>query len=111
MSVVEPGPAATNLFTRVQNILLKPNAEWDVIAGETATPQSLFIPYAVALAAIPAVASFIGMQVFGIGAFWLQLPSAPDWLADQRYRQLRAVAGRRLRYGPDLRRPGAELRQ
>lgn len=69
MSVVEPGPAATNLFTRVQNILLKPNAEWDVIAGETATPQSLFIPYAVALAAIPAVASFIGMQVFGIGAF------------------------------------------
>ena len=67
MSVVEGGPTTSNLVQRVQNILLKPAAEWEVIVGETATPQSLFIGYACILAAIPAVAGLIGMQVFGIG--------------------------------------------
>lgn len=68
MSVAEQ-PKSTNLIARVQNILLRPMAEWDVIAAEPATPQSLFLNYACILAAIPAVCLFVGMQVFGIGAF------------------------------------------
>lgn len=69
MSVVEGGPTTTNLIQRVQNILLKPAAEWDVIAGEAATTRGLFVGYACILAAIPAAAGLIGGQVFGVGAF------------------------------------------
>jgi hypothetical protein len=58
MSVVEQG--GSNLVTRVQNILMKPKAEWDVIAAETATTQGLFTGYACILAAIPAIAGLIG---------------------------------------------------
>ena len=70
MSVVEGGPATSNLVQRVQNILLKPAAEWEVIAGESATPQSLFTGYACILAAIPAIARMIGgfipFCIFGV---------------------------------------------
>jgi hypothetical protein len=60
MSVVDGGPGTASLISRIQNILLKPKAEWEVIAGETATNQSLFMGYAAILAAIPAVAHIIG---------------------------------------------------
>ena len=60
MSVIEGGPSTAGLVQRVQNILLKPGAEWQVIAGETATTQSLFTGYACILAAIPAIARVIG---------------------------------------------------
>lgn len=60
MSVVEGGPTTTNLMQRVQNILLKPKEEWLVIDGEAATPQGLMTGYACILAAIPAVAGFLG---------------------------------------------------
>ena len=60
MSVVEGGPNTAGLIARVQNILLKPQAEWLVIEKEAATVQGLFTGYAVILAAIPAVASAIG---------------------------------------------------
>jgi hypothetical protein len=59
MSVVEQ-PKGSNLIARVQNILLRPKAEWDVIETESATVQSLFVSYAAILAAIPAVAGLIG---------------------------------------------------
>ena len=59
MSVVE-GPKAVGLIGRVQNILLKPAAEWDVIEAEPATIQGLYIGYACILAAIPPVASVLG---------------------------------------------------
>ena len=64
MSVVEGGPATSNLVQRVQNILLKPAAEWAVIDGEPATPQGLMTGYACILAAIPAVAGFLGQFLF-----------------------------------------------
>ena len=63
MSVVG-GSASTGLFARVQNILLKPAAEWDVIDGEPATVASLYTGYACILAAIPAVAVLIQMSLF-----------------------------------------------
>ncbi len=59
MTVVE-GPRSTGLVARVQAILLRPKAEWEVIAGESGTVQGLFTGYAMILAAIPAIARAIG---------------------------------------------------
>ena len=58
MTVVD-GPKSTGIVVRVQNILLHPKQEWDVIDGESATVQSLFLGYACILAAIPAIAHLI----------------------------------------------------
>ena len=58
-----------NIVTRVQNILLKPKDEWAVISGETHTVQGLYTRYVMILAAIPAVATFIGMSVVGVSGF------------------------------------------
>jgi Yip1 domain len=60
-----------NLVDRAKNILISPNTEWDVISTETSTPSELISGYAVILAAIPAVAGFIGYYLIGIslGAF------------------------------------------
>ena len=50
---------------RVKNILLQPVAEWQKIAAETTDMKSLYVNYAVILAAIPAIASFIGSAIVG----------------------------------------------
>ena len=54
-----------NLVARVQGILLKPKEEWIKIKDEPTTIQQLFVPYAVILAAIPAVCQFLGWAVIG----------------------------------------------
>jgi hypothetical protein len=68
MTVSEPGPRfdTKKLIARVQNILTRPQAEWEVIETEKATPQELFRDYVAPLAAIPAVASFLRMLVGGL---------------------------------------------
>src|ERR1700737_1023095 len=58
MTVAET-PRSQNLFTRAINILMRPKAEWDVIAAEHATTQGLILGYAAILAAIPAIARVI----------------------------------------------------
>jgi hypothetical protein len=63
MTVVS-GSSNTGLVARVQNILTKPAAEWDVINTETATVGGLYAGYACILAAIPAIASIIGGILF-----------------------------------------------
>ncbi len=50
---------------RVKNILLQPAAEWQKIAAEPADVRSLYADYAVILAAVPAVAGFIGSAIVG----------------------------------------------
>ena len=50
---------------RIKNILLQPVAEWQKIAAETTTVQDLYVNYAVILAAIPAIAGFIGSTIVG----------------------------------------------
>ena len=55
-----------NLFERAKNILITPKTEWEVIKGEQATTADLFTKYALILAAIPAVATFIGYSLVGI---------------------------------------------
>lgn len=58
-----------NLVQRIQDILLKPKETWPQIAAEPATTQSLYRDWLLILAAVPAVAGFIGMSVLGMGAF------------------------------------------
>ena len=58
-----------NLVERVQAILLKPKETWPVIAQEGGDVASIYKNYLVILAAIPAVATFIGLSVVGAGMF------------------------------------------
>ncbi len=55
-----------DLKTRVTNVLKTPGPEWARIAAEPATVSDLITGYAVPLAAIPAICSFIGATVVGI---------------------------------------------
>ncbi|RUR71468.1 DUF1282 domain-containing protein [Variovorax guangxiensis] len=58
-----------NLVDRVQAILLKPKATWPEIDAEPADAASLYRNYVMILALIPALASFIGLSLIGVGAF------------------------------------------
>jgi hypothetical protein len=72
-----------NLVERAKNILLTPAKEWDVIKGEQLTIVDMFTKYAMILAAIPAVAGFIGYSVigisFGFGTFRVPIGTALVW--------------------------------
>jgi len=57
------------LIERVQSILLKPKQTWPVIAAEGGDAASIYTNYVMILAAIPAVAAFIGLSLIGVGAF------------------------------------------
>lgn len=52
-----------NLVDRAKKIITSPKTEWDVIAGESTPNQQLVVGYVLPLAAVAAVAAFIG-QVF-----------------------------------------------
>ncbi len=67
MSITEEFNRAS-LIERAKNLLLQPVETWTVIASEPATAKSLYMGYAVVLAAIPPVAGLIGSQLFGYGA-------------------------------------------
>ncbi len=55
-----------NLQERVTRILKQPKQEWPVIEAETTDTATLYRSYIVPLAAIPAIAGFIGMVVIGV---------------------------------------------
>src|SRR5215831_18069753 len=59
MSLTGAPPSTRGLLARVQNILLRPKAEWDVIAGETASAQGLILGYAAIVSALPALARIV----------------------------------------------------
>lgn len=59
------------LKERVTKILTDPKAEWPVIEAEATTVDKLYKGYIMPLAAIPAVASFIGMSFIGMNAGFL----------------------------------------
>ena len=61
---VAGGASTTGLVTRVQNMIMKPAAEWDVVAAEPATVAGIYTGYAMILAAIPAIATLIGSILF-----------------------------------------------
>ncbi len=58
-----------DIVARAKAITLNPAATWPVIEAEQHDAKSLFVPYLLILAAIPAVASFIGLSLVGIGGF------------------------------------------
>ena len=62
-----------NLIQRVQDILLKPKETWPTIASEPADTASVYSTYLIFLAAIPAVAGFIGMSLIGFGGFGVSM--------------------------------------
>ncbi len=53
------------MVDRIKNILITPKAEWEVIAGETTANMDLVKSYVLPLAAIPAVAGFVGGSLIG----------------------------------------------
>lgn len=58
-----------DIVERAKAITLNPAATWQVIDAEKHDAKSLFVPYMLILAAIPAVASFIGLSLIGMGGF------------------------------------------
>ena len=55
-----------NIIERVKAILMTPDTEWPVIERESGSPGVLFPNYVIYLAAIPAIAGFIGTSIIGI---------------------------------------------
>lgn len=55
-----------NLIDRAKNILITPKTEWEVIKNENLSVAEMFTGYAMILAAIPAVAGFIGRSLIGV---------------------------------------------
>lgn len=53
------------LMARAKAILLSPKSEWPVIAGEPTSVADLYKGYAIWLAAIPAIFTFLKMSVIG----------------------------------------------
>ena len=60
-----------NLVERAKSLILTPASEWDKISSETHTVQGLYTGWIMILAAIPAIAGFIGFSIVGVGAFGL----------------------------------------
>ena len=65
-----------SLVDRAKGILMNPKNEWAVIDTEPATVGSLYSGYIIPLAAIPAVARFIGMSLIGFSVlgFRVRMP-------------------------------------
>ncbi len=57
------------LLERIKALLLNPKGTWAVIEQEPSDPRQLYTGYLMRLAAIPAVAGFIGYSVIGASAF------------------------------------------
>ena len=54
------------LIARVKNILITPKTEWPLIAAEPASSASIYLNYAMIVAAIGPISTFIGMTIFGM---------------------------------------------
>lgn len=61
------------LVQRLTDILLRPRETWMQIDAEDGSPASIYRDYLVFLAAIPAVAGFIGYSLIGVGAFGISV--------------------------------------
>lgn len=56
-----------SLVDRAKNIIVSPKTEWEVIANETPDTNSIVTGYVLPLAALSAIASFIGYAFIGLG--------------------------------------------
>lgn len=64
---------AQGVFDRVLGMLLKPGDTWRTVDGEEGSIGGVYLGYLVFLAAIPAVAGFIGYSLVGVGAFGISV--------------------------------------
>ena len=58
-----------DLINRIKQILVSPKAEWQTIDGENDSHVAVLTKYVLLLAAIPAVAAFIGYGVIGVSFY------------------------------------------
>ena len=58
-----------NLADRIVKLIVAPTPEWAAIKEESHTVTGLFTHYVMILAAIPAVAGFIGLSLVGVSGF------------------------------------------
>lgn len=65
MTDANPPAIDPSFVARVKGILFQPKREWEVIDNEYATVKSVFVPYALVLAAIGPICSFIGLVFIG----------------------------------------------
>jgi len=61
------------LLQRVLDILMRPRETWLQINAEDGNPGRIYLGYLVFLAALPAVAGFIGYSLVGVGAFGISV--------------------------------------
>jgi hypothetical protein len=66
MTMADESGAGTSLVERIKRILIEPNSEWDKIDAEPMTVGGIFKSWVFPLALIPALASLLGMLIFGI---------------------------------------------
>jgi hypothetical protein len=57
------------LIDRAKNILVTPKTEWEVVAAETSPHMPVITGYVLPLAAVAALAAFIGMTLVGASGF------------------------------------------
>ena len=62
-----------DIVQRVKGILLSPKQTWPVIEAESTDTTTLYTQYLMILAAIPAVAGFIGTSLVGINAMGMSI--------------------------------------
>jgi hypothetical protein len=62
-----------NIAERVKGILLQPKSEWPAIEREPGDAGYLFSNYVAIVAAIPAVCTFIGTSIIGLGTLRIGL--------------------------------------
>jgi len=67
-----------DIINRVKNILVTPKTEWQTIDGENESHVAVLTKYVLLLAAIPAVAAFIGYGLIGHSVFGFRFASI-DW--------------------------------
>jgi hypothetical protein len=58
-----------DIADRIKSITVKPAETWPVIEQEVTDLKTLYVPYMLILAAIPAVASFVGLSLIGVGGY------------------------------------------
>ena len=65
-----------NIIERARAIIVNPSPTWVTIEQENTAWQGLYMPYLATLALVPALASFIGWSVLGVGGIGttVQLP-------------------------------------
>ncbi|OVE78792.1 hypothetical protein BVY01_04410 [bacterium I07] len=60
------GQKMNKVFERVKEIVLKPRETWEKIKLEETTTNDLFKKYLLILAAVPAIANFLGRWIIGV---------------------------------------------